>query len=124
MRILGIDYGMKKTGLAIADSETAIASPISVIVGGMPGLEHLKNVIEEEGIEKLVLGLPTTVDGQPSAHREATLEFMEALQVFGLPVETVDEQFTSKESQRLRAEGAEAPEDALAAMLILQDYLT
>lgn len=125
MRILGIDYGAKKTGLAIADNETKIASPLFVVTGGMEGVDQIKTVINEEGIEKIVIGLPTiTAEGQVSNHREATLAFIEFFKkTINLPVNTVDEQFTSKESERLRAEGAEAEEDALAAMLILQDYL-
>ncbi len=125
MRILAIDFGKKKTGLALGDSETKIAFPLKVIAGSNAGLDEIFNLLKTEGIEKIIVGLPTTTEeNQISDHREATLEFIAELKTrITIPVETVAEQFTSKESRRLQVEeGALAEEDALAAMLILQDY--
>ncbi|MFH1766808.1 MAG: Holliday junction resolvase RuvX [Patescibacteria group bacterium] len=125
MQVLGIDFGAKKTGLALGDSETKIAFPLFVIAGGEAGLVEIKRVVEEEGIQQIIVGLPTTTEAnQISNYRTTTLNFIEKLKSeLSLPLETIDEQFTSKESRRLQVEeGATAAEDALAAMLILEDY--
>lgn len=120
MRYLGVDYGLKKTGLAIGDGETKIASPIGVVAGGEASYPEIRRLLLEEGIDAIVVGMPE----REGAQRDATILFIERLEErLDQPVYTVDEGFTSKESQRLRAEtGTDAPEDALAAMLILEDY--
>lgn len=121
MRILGIDYGEKKTGLALGDSETKIASPIELISGGKQGIIEVSKIAVDEAIDLIVVGLP-----KEGSHNFNNVElFVESIKAAtDLPVETIEEAFTSKEGRRLQTEGATASEDSLAAMLILQDYFS
>jgi len=127
MRYLGIDYGLKKIGLAIGDDESKIASPFDVIyvIDVIKVIKVIKDLIAEEGIGEIVIGVPKKVGDFPSgAQLEITQNFIKLLKSeSGLKVREVDESYTSKESQRLQQEeGATAREDALAAMLILQAF--
>lgn len=121
MKFLGIDYGLRKVGLALGDSEARLAVPLEVIESDRI-VEMIQKTIAEEGIESVVVGLPT-IDGG-SVQLDKTKEFAEFLKTeLKIPVYTIDESFTSVESQRIRSEqGSNVPEDALAAMLILQSY--
>ncbi|MCH8049113.1 Holliday junction resolvase RuvX [Patescibacteria group bacterium] len=126
MRYLGIDYGDKKTGLAIGDDETGIASPLEVIPGGDKAFPIIKRLVGEEGIDAIVVGLPFPIsDHHAEGQLEKTKRFVKKLEEgLDVPVHGVDERFTSTESQRLQQEyGTDVPEDALAAMLILREYL-
>ena len=126
MRYLGIDFGLKKIGLALGDDETKIASPIETIVNNESVLDQIKDLVEKEGVDQIVTGVPIEVgkfhDGE---QLKVTQEFIEELRVHvGIEVHEIDESFTTAESQRLmKEEGAAAPEDSLAAMLILQSFL-
>jgi len=128
MRYLGLDYGLKKIGLAIGDDKSKIASPLEVIkvINVIAVIENIKDLIAEEGIEAIVVGVPKKVgDFHSGGQLDLTKKFIDNLRLrTGLPVHEVDESYTSRESQRLQKEqGATASEDALAAMLILQEYL-
>ena len=126
MRYLGIDFGLKKIGLALGDSETKIASPIETIPNNDFVFSTFDNLIKGEGVEELVVGVPMSAgDFHNSEQLELTRKFINNLQsASGLVVHEVDESYTSKEGQRLQKEcGAQASEDSLAAMLILQAFL-
>lgn len=126
MRYLGIDYGLKKIGLAIGDDETRIASPAEVLRADGDELQKIVALVNTEGIDAVVVGVPGAVHAlHSSKQKELTERFIDRLRdKIDQPVYVVDERFTSVESQRIRAEsGTTAPEDALAAMLILQEYL-
>jgi len=130
MRYLGVDYGLRKIGLAFGDSETRFAVPGEVVevVGAAPRgrpVELVKNIIQEEGIDEIVVGVPLGVSDHSSEQLELTRAFIADLKkVINLPVHEMDERYTSGEARRLQKEyGAQADEDALAAMLILQNYL-
>lgn len=125
MKYLGIDYGQKKTGLALGESEIGVAVPFDVIQGGEETLPQILQLIKSEGIEAFVVGLATPKDErQKGAQFARTNKFIETLKAAtGLPVQIVDEQFTSTEARRVQKEyGSKVKEDALAAMLILQEY--
>lgn len=125
MRYLGIDYGLKKIGLAIGDDEVKIASPFEVIPA-KGAIEKILKIFDEERIDALVVGVPKKVGNFHSNEQlKLTEEFIEKLKSeFGVEVYQINESYTSKESQRLQKEqGAIAEEDALSAMLILQEYL-
>lgn len=126
MKYLGIDFGLKKIGLALGDDQTGIAFPYGVIAGGGDAPERILAIAEREDAEALVSGLPMPVGDHHSEEQLAlTLAFVSTLgEVTQLPVHVVDEQFSSAEARRVQKEyGAKAEEDALAAMLILQAYL-
>lgn len=111
--------------MAIGDSETKIASPFGVIAGGNDGFAEIKHIVHEEGIDAIVVGVPKSAgDFHNSDQLEKTKLFIDRLiERTGIPVYDVDESFTSVEAQRLqREEGAKAEEDALAAMLLLEQY--
>ena len=127
MRILGIDYGDKKIGLAFGDTNAKMAFPLEVMLNDDETLEALQKKIETEQIEKVVVGVPLSTGGHHGPEQlEKTRKFIEKLRSsLSVEVEEEDESYTTAESIRLqKEEGAEADEDALAAMLIVQGYLS
>ncbi len=127
MRVLGIDYGDKKIGLAFGDTAVRVAVPLDVISNHVEDiLSCLQKKIETEGIDMVVVGVPLSQGGHHGTEQlEKTRTFIARLQeTLSIPVYEEDEAFTTAESIRLqREEGADAAEDALAAMLITQAFL-
>lgn len=126
MRYLGIDFGLRKIGLSIGDSQTKIASPIETVENNESIFDSLASLVKDEGIDQIVVGVPIEVgkfhDGEQLKITQAFIEELRAK--IGIEIHEMDESFTTAESQRLqKEEGARAPEDSLAAMLILQAYL-
>jgi len=122
MKYLGIDYGKSKMGLALSEGLTA--SPFQVLsVGGLQdALQKIRQVIEREGIEKVVVGLPDSGEA-----RAVTEKFIQGLSPY-IEVETADETLSShnareKMIQLGKNQKARSKEDAHSAVLILQDYL-
>lgn len=116
MKILGIDYGTKYIGLAIADEQIKIAHPYLVIESKIQNfiLAELKKIIEKEKITKIVVGRPIGLSGNISEQTKITDEFINFLKNnLSISVENFDERFTSK-----MTEG----EHSGAAAIILQDY--
>lgn len=125
MRYLGIDYGKKKIGIAIGDDESNIASPAEVLFPDGDEIQKIVTLIDTEGIEAVVVGVPEPVGNFHSSKQKKIVEdFIDRLRAkIDQPIFTTDERFTSVESQRIQKEtGTKAAEDALAAMLILQQY--
>jgi putative Holliday junction resolvase len=127
MRILGIDYGDKKIGLAFGDSEARVAVPLEVVPNaGDATVRAFAGRVRVENIDLVVVGVPLATGGHHSSVQlEKTRAFIAKLaSAASVPVVEEDESFTTAESIRLkREEGAQADEDALAAMLIVQAYL-
>lgn len=127
MRILGIDYGDKKIGLAFGDSETGVAVPLGVIPSnGEETIKDLAQKITAEKIDQVVIGVPLATGGHHGPEQlEKTRVFIEKLKAaISIPIIEEDESYTTSESIRLqKEEGVEAEEDALAAMLILEQFL-
>lgn len=133
MRILGIDYGARRLGLAIGDTESGVATVLATLDrprGGPAVLETLRNQCQERGVEAVVVGLPLNMDGSRGQQAEAASEFAERLrQELGLPVETWDERLTTAQAERALLAGdlsrkkRRSRRDRLAAQLILQSYL-
>lgn len=126
MKYLGIDYSKKKVGLAIGESDSRIAVPLEVIAGGDDVLERIIKLAKEERIEAFVIGIPVPVhEEQPLVQLERVKAFAKRLkEVSGLPVHEIDEVMTTREAKRVQDEyGSKVGEDALAAMMILQEYL-
>lgn len=121
MKYLGVDYGLRKIGLALGDSDVRVAVPLEVIETDRV-VDEIKRHIQEEGVDAVVLGLPA--HDERSEQLQRTKEFADFLtSELSVPVHTIDESYTSVESQRIQSEfGSKVPEDALAAMLILQSY--
>ncbi len=134
-RVLGIDYGERRIGLAISDPTGTIAQPLPTVVrrrGKRPPYARILKTVAEWKAEKIVVGLPVESSGDERAAAEEVRRFGAALERrSGLPVEYWDERLTSVRAQRELAH-LELPSrkrrrkehvDAMAATLILQAYL-
>ncbi len=118
---LGIDWGEKRIGLAVGDSETRIASPFIVV----KNIEDIIDVIEEELIEEIVIGKPFNMSNIDFELSKNFLSFLEDLkQKVNIPVHEFDERLTSKAADaRVGDKKTKASRDVIAAMIILQDFL-
>lgn len=127
MRILGIDYGDKKIGLAFGDSDVHVALPLDVVPNmGEKTIQVFAERVKGDEIDAIVVGVPLSTGGHHTPQQlEKTRAFIKALEAkTSVPVVEEDESYTTAESIRLqREEGAQADEDALAAMLIVQAYM-
>ena len=131
MRLLGVDLGARRIGLATADGASRVAVPIGAIDrrSESDAVHAVANAASKRDAEIIVVGLPLTLRGRASAQTQEALAFADALaQRTGLRVETWDERLTSVEADRRLSEsgasrGALGAQDAMAAALILQAYL-
>ncbi len=119
-RYIGIDYGAARIGLALGDDETRVASPLRIV----KTLGEAAELIREEGVDCLVIGVPSAIEGDKGDMPKKVERFAAELsRKCGLPYKLVDERFTSKIAEDLlRPEKGRPDEDAVAAMLILQSY--
>ena len=130
MRILGIDWGEARLGLAVSDETQTLASPYKVVPNDGQALAAVIRVAADIGAVEIVVGLPLTLAGEEGPTAADVRAFAADLQgVVAVPVKLVDERLTTKVAeQKLRAAGRRAAEikkaaDASAAALILQTYL-
>ena len=117
MKVLALDYGSARTGIAVSDPTGAIARPVGVAekVRTSVGLGKLLEAIRAEEPERIVVGLPLTLRGEHGAQARETMEFVETLRAaVDVPVEIYDERFTSSLA---------GGDDARAAAYILSSYL-
>lgn len=132
-RILAIDYGAKRTGLAVTDPLQIIASGLTTV----PTSElfsFLANYFQQEGVSKIIIGMPKRLNNEPSEIAEEIQQFIVAFQKIypDIPVETLDERFTSKIAFQSMIDGGMKKKqrqnkglvDEIAATILLQDYLT
>lgn len=131
-RLLAIDYGRKRTGLAVTD-------PLQIIAGGLATVAtaqlpaYLKDYCQREPVERIILGLPTQTNGQPSENQQRVRQFAASLAKLlpGIPVEFHDERFTSVLAHRTMIDGGlgrkrrqdKALVDEISATIILQSYM-
>ena len=123
MRVMALDYGAARTGVAVSDATGTIARPVGVVTraGEKAGLAELGELIRELEVERVVVGLPLTLRGERGAQAIETDTFVESLRgVVDVPVERYDERFTTAIAAR---EGGGADEDARAAAVLLESYL-
>ena len=123
MRVLALDYGAARTGVAVSDATGTLARPVCVVdrAATEQGLDRLAALVAEHEAELVVVGLPLTLKGELGAQARETAAFVEALRErLGVPVETEDERFTTTLAQQT---GGRAPEDAVAAAHLLQGFL-
>ena len=132
MRILGIDYGDARVGVAVTDIMGFMANGVKTIKnkGTKKLLEELGSVIKEYNPEKIVVGLPKNMDGSEGFRVEATQEFVKNLKtIYTGEIILQDERLTSMEAKRYLSEtntfGKKRKEvlDTVAAVLILEQYL-
>ena len=120
MKIVAVDYGSARTGVAVSDPTGTLARPVGVVerVGTEAGLERLVELIAEEGAERVVVGLPLTLSGERGEQALETERFVEGLRsVVHVPIDTFDERFTTTLA------GPGEGDDARAAAHLLSSYL-
>ena len=133
MRVLGIDYGRRRIGLALSDEEGILASPLPTYVRGRSeerDIARLATLIARHGATAVAVGLPLNMDGSRGEMARAAEAFADRIQKkTALPVELFDERLTSSEAERVLLE-ANLPRrrrkelrDSLSAVLILQGHL-
>ena len=148
-KILALDYGRKKIGLALADSEARIAAPHDTLerVNRNEDMRRLREFVREHNVQQIVVGLPLRLDGTHGDMAEETTCFANRLRKqIGIPVAMMDERLTSWEAERileeelgrrithettrdgkrklLRNAQGKYTVDAIAAMVILREYLS
>ena len=132
-RILSIDYGLKRIGVALSDPSHTIASPLTTLqVDQKKGsaLDQIKKLIAQHQIERIVIGLPLHLSGDESTLSSLVRTFSNTLeQTTSLPVVLWDERLTSKEVERILIQGKMKRKhrshiiDRMSATLLLQNYL-
>ncbi len=123
MKVMALDHGAARTGVAVSDVTATLARPLTVVerVDGEPGLARLLAVIADEQPETIVVGLPVSLDGREHAQAARARVFARRLAAAtSVPVTTYDERFTTRLAER---RGGRAPADARGAAIILEDYL-
>ena len=129
--VLALDYGSKRIGMAVSDAEAEFAFPAGTLdrKGLKQDLAALSELIEERGVRQVVVGLPIHMDGRKGPEAEAARAFAEAVgRETGLPVDLLDERWTSVEAERALRETKgrkrkRGDVDAAAASLLLQTWL-
>jgi len=123
VKVLALDYGSARTGVAVSDPTGTLARPLGIVerAATKDGLAQLERLVREEEVERIVVGLPLTLRGERGEQATETEGFVEALRsAVGVPVELYDERFTTDLAQQT---AGTAPEDALAAAHLLTTYL-
>jgi putative holliday junction resolvase len=123
MKVMALDYGSARTGVAVSDPTGTLARPLGVVerAGSENGLAELARLVRDENVERVVVGLPLTLRGTHGEQATETERFVEALRgVVNVPVELFDERFTTDLAQQTA--GA-ASVDALAAAHLLSGWL-
>lgn len=124
MKVLALDYGSARTGVAVSDATGTLARPLEVVrrAATEAGLARIAVLVAEHEVERIVVGLPLTLRGERGEQVRETERFVAALvAVVSVPVETYDERFTT--ALAAQSGSASAPEDARAAAVLLSGYL-
>ena len=137
MRVLGVDVGRRRVGLAISDPSGTLARPLATLTVESPAdavdrvvAEVTRLAAEDDGLAEIVVGLPARLDGSPNSETPGVAAFMAALAArVAIPIVGGDERLTSVEAESRLAAGEpdwrrrKKKLDAAAAAVILQDYL-
>ena len=123
MKVLALDYGPARTGVAVSDPTGTLARPVGVVerAATEAGLARLLELVRAEEPDRIVVGLPLTLRGEHGEQARATERFVETLrEAVDVPVESLDERFTTALASQTPARAAE---DARAAAHLLTTYL-
>jgi len=132
-KILALDWGEVRVGWALSDATQTLPGQSGTLYRGQPesDLSAIQQLIEREAVVAVVVGIPYNMDGSLGPQAQATLEVVAELgQRLNVPVRQVDERLTSAEAERVMLDAGlsrkrrKQKRDALAAMLILQTYLS
>lgn len=132
--ILAFDFGLRRIGVAVGQDVTGSASPLGIVANRRTGVDNEKiaALLAEWQPTQLVVGMPAHADGSPSEIQEHVKDFIEELETYGLPVDTVDERYTSVEAERVLKNARQAGTrgriskdqiDSAAAVFIAERYL-
>jgi putative Holliday junction resolvase len=118
---LGVDWGGKRIGLALGDSETKMSMPFKTVAKA----REVAEVVREEMVDVLILGKPIKMRGESEGLDQNFVNFLEELKKLlpETPIELIDERLSSKAADALPGGDMKASRDEIAAMLILQEYL-
>ena len=146
-RILALDYGRARIGMALADEEARLARPLGTLerINRNADISNLREIMNDHSVKKIIVGLPLHMDGSRGEMAEEAARFAERLRKqLGLPVELLDERLTSWEAERIleeelgkkfvqknsehghakkKKEDGRMSVDAIAALVILREYL-
>jgi putative Holliday junction resolvase len=130
MRYLAIDYGDKRTGLAICDAEETIVSPLTVIHGQKDLLKKIADIVKAENVEAVVLGLPLNMDDSQGSQAKRVFNFADLLKAcINIPIHFQDERLSTfgAEEKLAAADFTRGKKkkrlDAVAAAQILEAFL-
>ena len=133
MRHLGIDYGSKRIGVAVSDTDGRIAFPLTTLIAGSDRaktLRELRELVEREAVSRVVVGLPLSLDGSRGPAAQRAERFAAALgRHLAVPVEAFDERFSTQQAERVLIDADVSRQrrkevvDRVAATMILQGYL-
>lgn len=126
MRYLGIDYGKKRTGLAISDSAARLAVVKETVItpNQQEVVERIKEIIEQDGVESIVIGLPVNMEGEKTEMSEHVERFVAKLRDHvSVPVQTTDERLTTEMARKLLKDVKKEERDQVAAQILLQNFL-
>jgi putative Holliday junction resolvase len=124
LKVVALDYGAARTGVAVSDPTGTIARPLGVVERAATddGLRRVAEIVREQAAERVVVGLPLTLRGEHGEQARETDAFVQALRgALDVPVESYDERFTT--GLAAADQSADAPEDARAAAHLLSTYL-
>ncbi len=129
-RLLGLDVGGKRIGVAVSDEGQILASPWGMVEQGRNAIEDIRRIAREAGAVAIVAGLPTGLSGREGAQAADTRRFADSVgEALDLPLSYWDERLTSSQAERMlvdagmRRKERRSQIDALAASLMLQTYL-
>jgi putative Holliday junction resolvase len=129
VKVLALDYGAARTGVAVSDPTGTIARPLGVVerAASDAGLTRLAELVRAEAAERVVVGLPLTLRGERGSQAAETEAFVEALRAtVDVPVESFDERFTTRLARTGPGNSPQPvsePDDARAAAHLLSSYL-
>lgn len=126
MRVLALDHGSARCGVALADPTGTIVTPLAVVErpDSNDGLAAIAALVDEHQVARVIVGLPLLQDGTHGAQAAAAKSFAGRLGgQLNVPVELLDERFTTRMAQSSISAGASSAEDSLAAAHLLEDWL-
>jgi putative holliday junction resolvase len=126
VRVLALDHGAARCGVAVSDPTGTVATPLAPVErpDTRKGLARVVAVVEKTEAERVLVGLPISLSGGDSDQTRAARAFAERLAArLAVPVEMRDERFTTRIAQRTGGDRPASSEDSRAAAVLLEDYL-
>lgn len=123
MKLMGLDYGTKRVGVALSDDKAMMAFPHVVLPNDLALIKSIEEIVAKEKVDMIIIGHSLGRDGGPNKVHAQVEELIQDITLnIGIPVELEPEQYTTQEA--LRFQGRTAMTDAAAASIILNSYIT